>query len=179
MGIEIESVEKIEQRLSQSQAKFVRRMGRASSQCIGNLRIRGVLDLALRQRNASLRLVMILSLLLLIAAGTCGVIGIPWVPLILLSTALLCAGVLVVLTIHSGREIVHDYRDRLFNSGDNFASALRADYEEGLRLFFRDYANGLEMVRKYLVTKKTAMQPRLQRWNGLFLALKAIEQEIS
>jgi tRNA U34 5-carboxymethylaminomethyl modifying GTPase MnmE/TrmE len=179
MRIEIESVEKIEQRLIQSQVKFVRRMGRASSQSIGNLRIRGVLDLALRQRNASLRLLMILSLLLLIAAGTCGIIGIPLVPLILLMLALLCSGVLVLLTLQSGREIVHDYRDRLINSGESFASALRGDYEEGLRLFFRDYANGLEMVRKHLVTQKTALQPRLQRWNGLFLALKAIEQDIS
>jgi hypothetical protein len=116
---------------------------------------------------------------LLIAAGTCGIIGIPLVPLILLMLALLCSGVLVLLTLQSGREIVHDYRDRLINSGESFASALRGDYEEGLRLFFRDYANGLEMVRKHLVTQKTALQPRLQRWNGLFLALKAIEQDIS
>jgi small GTP-binding protein len=179
MGIEVESLEKIEERLNVSQTEFVRRMGRASSQGIGNLRVRGALDLALRQRNASLRLLMTLSLLLFIAAGISGIIGILWVPLILLLLALICAGILILSTMQSGKEIVHEYRDRLFNSGEKFAAALRGDYEEGLRLFFRDYAHGLEMVRKHLVTQKTALQPRLQRWNGLFLALKAIEQEIS
>ena len=53
------------------------------------------------------------------------------------------------------------------------------NYEEGLRLFFRDYALGLEEVRKYLVAEKLSLQPRLQQWSGLFLAIKAIEQEIT
>jgi hypothetical protein len=34
-------------------------------------------------------------------------------------------------------------------------------------------------VRKHLVAEKLSLQPRLQQWSGLFLAIKAIEQEIT
>lgn len=179
MGIEIETVDEIDRRLTDSQVKFVRRMGRASTQSIGNLRVRGVLDLALRQRNATLRTFMAMALVLMIAGGVCGALGVPWAPLILISLSLLCVVFLLIMTVQTGKEIVSEYRERLLNSSETFASALRGDYEEGIRLFFRDYAHGLEMVRKHLVVQKLALQPRLQRWNGLFLALKAIEQEIS
>lgn len=179
MGIEIESVEEIEKRLGQSQAKFVKRMGRASSQAIGNLRLRGVLDLALRQRNRSLRVLLGTALIFFIAAAVCGGFGIPTFPLILLVLALVATGLLIYMTVQSAKEITQEYRERLLNCGEPFVSSLRNDYEEGLRLFFRDYALGLESVRKHLVAQKLALQPRLQRWNGLFLGLKAIEQEIS
>lgn len=179
MGINIESTEEIEHRLTESQVRFVNRMGRASTQSIGNLRVRGVLDLALRQRNGSLRGLMVLTILLLIGMGVCGALAVPWVPLILWVLAMISGGFLCWVTVQSGREIVSEYRERLLNSGDAFSTSLRHDYEEGLRLFFRDYALGLEEVRKHLVAEKLALQPRLQRWNGLFLALKAIEQEIT
>ena len=179
MSINIESAEAIEQRLTQSQFKFVNRMGRASTQSIGNLRVRGVLDLALRQRDGSLRGLMVLTILLLIGMGVCGALAVPWAPLILLALAMGSGGFLCWVTVQSGREIVSEYRDRLLNSSDVFSASLRHDYEEGLRLFFRDYALGLEEVRKHLVSEKLSLQPRLQRWNRLFLALKAIEQEIT
>jgi hypothetical protein len=81
--------------------------------------------------------------------------------------------------MQSGKEIVSEYRERLLNSGDTFVSALRGQYEEGLRLFFQDYALGLEAVRKHLAKQKQQLAPRLERWNGLFLGLKAIEQELT
>lgn len=178
-GIEIETVEEIENRLADSQAKFVQQMGRASSQSIGNLRIRSVLDLALRQRNASLNSLLAIALLLLIAAGICGALLVPWVPWILVALSCVSVFFLFMMNAQSGREVVSEYRERLFNSGETFSAALRNDYEEGIRVFFREYAHGLLMVRRHLVAQKSALQPRLQRWNDLFLGLKAIEQEIS
>lgn len=81
--------------------------------------------------------------------------------------------------VRTAREMVDDYRDRLLRSGDVFFSALRGDYEEGLRLFFREYAQGLQSVRVSLVQRENALQPYLQRWNELFLKIKAIEQEMT
>lgn len=179
MSINIESTEEIERRLKESQVRFVNRMGRASTQSIGNLRVRGVLDLSLRQRNGSLRGLMVLTILLLIGMGVCGALAVPWAPLILLVLAMISGGFLCWVTVQTGREIVSEYRERLLNSGDAFSTSLRHDYEEGLRLFFRDYALGLEEVRKHLVAEKLSLQPRLQQWSGLFLAIKAIEQEIT
>jgi uncharacterized membrane protein len=179
MGIEIETVAEIEQRLIASQGRFVKRMGRESSQGIGNLRVRVVLDIALRQRNAMLKGFLIVGLLMMIGAGVCGALSVPLAPWILLGLSAMSILILFFLTMQSGKEIVSEYRERLLNSGDTFVSALRGQYEEGLRLFFQDYALGLEAVRKHLAKQKQQLAPRLERWNGLFLGLKAIEQELT
>jgi hypothetical protein len=46
-------------------------------------------------------------------------------------------------------------------------------------LFFREYAQGLESVRVSLARRENGLQPDLQRWNDLFLKIKAIEQEMT
>jgi hypothetical protein len=122
---------------------------------------------------------LIVGLLMMIGAGVCGALSVPLAPWILLGLSAMSILILFFLTMQSGKEIVSEYRERLLNSGDTFVSALRGQYEEGLRLFFQDYALGLEAVRKHLAKQKQQLAPRLERWNGLFLGLKAIEQELT
>ena len=78
----------------------------------------------------------------------------------------------------SRREIVRTFRERLLDTCGSFANALRGDYEEGLRVLFQDYAGCLKDVRRHVANGKLALEPQLQRWNTLFLSLKAIEQEL-
>lgn len=169
----------IELRLQQARQQLVERMGRAASLSIGQLRVRGVLGGSLRLRNEGLSMWMILFLLTVIAAGICGGLFLPWLPLVLSGLAFFFWICLSVYAVRTAREMVDDYRDRLLRSGDVFFSALRGDYEEGLRLFFREYAQGLQSVRVSLVQRENALQPYLQRWNELFLKIKAIEQEMT
>ena len=72
---------------------------------------------------------------------------------------------------------MRDFRQRLLDACGGFATTLRGDYEEGLRVVFKDYAGGLQLVRKHLAEEKLELQSRLQKMNGLFLALKVIEKE--
>lgn len=169
----------IESRLQQARQQLVERMGRAAGLSIGQLRVRGVLGGSLRQRNEGLSMWMILFLLAIIGAGICGGLFLPWLPGLLSGLALFFWICLSVYAVRSAREMVDDYRHRLLRSGEVFFAALRGDYEEGLRLFFREYAQGLQSVRVSLVQRENALQPHLQRWNDLFLKIKAIEQEMT
>lgn len=169
----------IESRLKEARQQLVERMGRAATSSIGQLRVRGVLGGSLRQRSQVLSMWMILFLLAVIGAGICGGLFLPWLPWIFTGLALFFWICLSVYAVRSAREMVDDYRDRLLRSGEVFFAALRGDYEEGVRLFFREYAQGLQSVRVSLVQRENALQPYLQRWNDLFLKVKAIEQEMT
>jgi hypothetical protein len=41
-----------------------------------------------------------------------------------------------------------------------------------------EYGGLFEIVRRRIADQKLLLKPRLERWNHLFLELKAIEQEI-
>ena len=146
---------------------------------VGQLRVRLVLDHALRERTTSLAVWMAACLVICTVAGVTGAIATPWVPQVASGVAFLLGMMLWIFSIRSAREIVRDYRDRLLLSGDVFFTALRGDYEEGLRLFFREYAQGLESVKQSVFRYEAAVQPLLQRWNERFLEIKAIEQEMA
>lgn len=169
----------IEQRLQESRQQLVDRMGRAANLSIGQLRVRGLLGDSLRLRNEGLTMWMIFFLLAVIGMGITGGLFLPWLPWLFggLSALLWCC--LTVFAVRTAREMVNDYRARLLRSGEFFFAALRGDYEEGLRLFFREYAQGLKSVRASLVRRENGLQPDLQRWNDLFLKIKAIEQEMA
>jgi hypothetical protein len=66
----------------------------------------------------------------------------------------------------------------LLDTCSSFASTLRTDYEDALRIVFKDYASSLSVVRTHLAHERLAADPRLRRWQELFLTLKAIEQEL-
>ena len=87
-------------------------------------------------------------------------------------------GIALIYALLSRLEIVRSFRERLLDACGSFANALRGDYEEALRVLFQDYAGCLKEIRRHVANERLALEPRLQRWNELFLALKAIEQEL-
>lgn len=169
----------MEPQLQEARRRLVERMEHAAMRCVRQLRVRGALVDALRQRNAGLSVWMTLMLLCLIVAGLAGGFYVPWVPWIAASLAGIFSIGLTILALRTAREMVEDYRERLLRSGDQFLASLRGDYEEGLRSFFREYAQGLQGIRKSLSQRESALLPYSQRWNDLFLKIKAIEQEMT
>lgn len=178
MSVTIPDVSGIQPELDHARKRFVRRLGRAARVGIGNLKVRHGLDVALRHRNTALRTLIAAALLGLSTAGICGFFSIPWAPWICVFGALSATGIALVYALLSRREIVRAFRERLLDACGSFANALRGDYEEALRLLFQDYAGCLKEVRRHVANEKLELEPRLQRWNELFLALKAIEQEL-
>lgn len=169
----------LEPSLQQAKQGLVAKMEHAAMRSVRQLRVRGALVDALRQRNAGLSMWMTLMLVCLIVAGLSGGLYLPWIPFIAASFAGIFGICLSVLALRTAREMVDDYRERLLRSSDQFLASLRGDYEEGLRSFFREYTQGLQGIRQSLSQRESALQPFSQRWNDLFLKIKAIEQEMT
>lgn len=178
MGVDLGGAAALDATLAAAKTRFVQRLGRAARQGIGNLKVRNQLDKDLRRRNLALKSFAFMTLLLTAAGATCGALGIPWLPLVFCSLAalFLTGGVLTAWVTR--RAIIAGFQKRLLDTCGGFASTLRSDYEEALRIVFRDYASTLNAVRSHLVTEKQAIEPRLKRWQELFLTLKAIEQDL-
>jgi GTPase Era involved in 16S rRNA processing len=178
MGVDLGSVTRLDDTLHLAKKHFVYSLGKAARQGIGNLRVRNLIDKDLRRRNRALKAFNIVILLLLTIGSTCGALGIPWLPTIFcgLAVPFICGGYLVAVI--SRRRMTEDFQSRMLSTCGNFATDLRKNYEDALRLVFQDYASSLTAVRHHLAQEKFAIEPRVRRWNELFLTLKAIEQEL-
>lgn len=178
MGVDLSAAEPIDQTLAAAKKRFVTRLGRAARQGIGNLKVRNQLDKELRRRNLALKSFVFMTLVLTIAGATCGALGVPWLPIILCAFAAIFLGGGVLTAWTTRKSITREFQQRLLDTCGAFASTLHSDYEEALRIVFRDYAATLGEVRTHIAREKLAIEPRLKRWQELFLTLKAIEQEL-
>ncbi len=168
----------LDKTLAAAKQRFVQRLGRAARQGIGNLKVRNQLDKELRRRNVALKSFTVMTLALLTAGATCGGLGLPWIPFMLCGIAFLFLGGGFFAAVITRKTITEDFKKRLLDTCGSFASTLRADYEDALRIVFQDYLTSLGPVRAHLVREKMAVEPRLKRWQELFLTLKAIEQDL-
>ena len=178
MGVDLTATEPIEETLATAKKRFVTRLGRAARQGIGNLKVRNQLDKELRRRNLALKSFVFMTLVLTIAGATCGALDVAWLPLILCGLAALFLTCGIMAAWATRKSITRDFQQRLLDTCGAFASTLHSDYEEALRIVFRDYAASLANLRTRLAREKLAVEPRLRRWQELFLTLKAIEQEL-
>lgn len=178
MAVDLGSSGPLGETLAAAKKRFVLRLGRAARQGIGNLKVRNQLDKEIRRRNVALKSFTFMLLLLTTAGATCGALAVPWAPAILcgLAAVFLTGGILTAWITR--KSITAEFQKRLLDTCGGFASTLRSDYEEALRIVFQDYASSLAAVRAHLAREKIAIEPRLKRWQELFLTLKAIEQEL-
>ncbi len=178
MGVNLDTAEPIEETLATARTRFVTRLGRAARQGVGNLKVRNHLDKELRRRNLALKSFVFMTLVLTTAGATCGALAIPWAPAILCGFAALFLSGGILTAWVTRKSITREFQTRLLDTCGAYASTLHTDYEEALRIVFRDYAATLANVRTHLAREKLAIEPRLRRWQELFLTLKAIEQEL-
>jgi hypothetical protein len=178
MGVDLGTAAPLDETLAAAKKRFVQRLGKAAREGIDNLKVRNQLDKDLRRRNLALKSFLFMTLLLVTAGATCGALGIGWAPGILcgLSGAFLIGSIGVAAVTR--KSITADFQSRLLDTCGGFASTLRSDYEEALRVVFQDYATSLTAVRTHLAHEKLSIEPRLRRWQELFLTLKAIEQDL-
>ncbi len=178
MPIDLDGEDKLRSLLEASRAHFIQRLGRAARMGIGNLKVRNRLAKDLSRRNLTLKSFTVLTLLLIIVGASCGAMGVSWLPAIFCSLAGLALIMGMIMAWITANQITAEFRDFMLGICGTYAAALRVDYEDGLRMFFQEYSGMLSPVRNYLVREKMAVEPRLRRWQDLFVSLKAIEQDI-
>jgi len=178
LGIHLGGDAAMEEVMEKSRAAFVRRLGHAAGEGVDKLSVRRQLDSDLRMRNLSLTSFTAATLIITSVGAVCGAAGMPWLPWIFCGLAgiFLLGG--VIASMVTRRAITRDHERALSEACGRFAATLRGDYEEALRIMFRDYAQCLGVVREHLVSETIAIGPRQRRWQEMFLHLKAIEQEI-
>ena len=178
MKVDLERSDHLDPTLEHAKNRFVQRLGRSARQGIGNLKVRNQLDKDLRRRNVALKSFTFMTLLLTTVGGVCGAMKIAWLPEIScgLAAVFLAGGVSTAWVTR--KAITAEFRSRLLDTCGTFASTLRSDYEDALRIVFEDYASSLTIVRTHLAHAKLAAEPRTRRWQDLFLTLKAIEQDL-
>lgn len=178
MHVELGDSAELEETLSAPRKHFVNRLQTAARSGIGSLKVRTQLEKDLRRREVALKSFTFTTLLFLTIAGTLGACGLQIIAVIISCIAGIFLTLGIVAAWLTRKSIRADFQDRLLDTCDAFASTLRADYEEALRLVFQEYTECLDGVRKHLIAEKQAVEPRLTRWKELFLTLKAIEQDI-
>lgn len=178
MGVNLQASAPIDTTLAAAKQRFVQRLGHAARAGIGNLKVRNQLDKELRRRNRALKSFVFMTLILTIAGATCGALAVPWLPAIFCGFAALFLACGVLAAWATRKAITGDFQARLLDTCGAFASTLHTDYEEALRVVFHDYAAALGNIRTHLAREKLALEPRLRRWQVLFLTLKALEQEL-
>jgi len=178
LGADLTAAGPIDDLLGEARERFIRRLGGAARQGIGDLRVRSLLDKDLRKRNLALRSFTVSALLLTTAGALSGALRLPWLPAVLCGlAALFLTGGFVVAWI-TRRTITRDFRQRLLDTCGAFASTLHSDYEEALHEVFRDYTSAMAILHHYHAGERSAIEPRQRRWQELFLTLKAIEQDL-
>jgi hypothetical protein len=178
IGAGLDDQDPIDESLAQAHRRFVERIGHAAHQAMNNLHVRKELEADLRRRNLALKSFTASTLIFLIAGAASGISGFPWLPWIFCSIAALFALGGAVIALLTSRRISRDFQSSLLDTCGAFAETLRSDYEDALRIFFQDYTSCLNSIRKHLAKQKLAIEPKLARWQGLFLTLKSIEQDL-
>jgi len=168
----------LDQTLEAAKQQFVIRLGSAARHGIGNLKVRNQLDKDLKKRNVALKSFIFMTLMLTTAGATCGALGLPWLPAILCGLAFLFLIGGAITALITRKTIKAEFQRRLLNTCGGFAATLRVDYEEALRIVFKNHRASLGAVRTHLAHKKIAVEPGLKLWQELFLTLKALEQDL-
>lgn len=170
--------EKETQNLAGTRERFVERLGESARQAVVQLKIRSALDARMEERRQVVRRYFVVFLLSLVAAGLLGGWGWhpwTWIPL---GLGLLTVGVAICFVRKSRSLLCHDFMERIEDLRKPFADSLAEDYKEGVREFYLEYGGLFEIVRRRIADQKLLLKPRMERWNNLFLEIKAIEQEI-
>ncbi len=170
--------EKDTESLAGASNRFVERLGVAARHAVGHLRIRSALDMQMENRRIILRQFMIGVLCSLIFAGVSGGLGWSWWPWIGVGIGFLTLLAAAGYAATSRKFVCRDFIERLEDLRQPFANSLTDDYKDGVREFYVEYGGLFEIVRRRIVDQKLLLKPRLERWNNLFLELKAIDQEI-
>jgi hypothetical protein len=158
--------------------RFAQRLGRSSRLAVANLKIRGSQDQQMENRRCVLRRYLSGVLCAVITAGILGALAIhPW-SFVALGVGAIFLIISCIYAKTSKTLLCKNYVEKIESCRQPFVDSLSDEYKDGIHEFYLEYAGLFENVRRHIAEHKLSLGPKLERWNDLFLELKAIEQEI-
>ncbi len=158
--------------------RFAKRLGGAARKAVMAQKVRGMLDAEMEVRREALRRTLILTLLLIIAAGVLGFFHFNWLACAALIAAVVLLALGLVKTHQSSAVLVEWFRERTSSCRRPFAEDVSEEYQEGVRGFFVEYATMFEGIRRHVAELKMKLKPQLDQWSEHFLEINAIEQDL-
>ena len=178
LGISPPDFEQETESLAGTRKRFMRRLGRSAKQAVAQLKIRGAIDLKIDTRRMVLRRYTTLFLILYTIGGIFGGFGVATWPWLFVITATGTLGVAAIYSKLSRKALCRDFMEDFKDLRHTFADSLESDYKDGVREFYLEYGGLFEIVRRRIADQKLLLEPRKERWNDLFLELKAVDQEL-
>lgn len=178
LGISPPDFEQETESLAGTRKRFMRRLGRSAKQAVAQLKIRGAIDLKIDTRRMVLRRYTTLFLILYTIGGIFGGFGVATWPWVFVITATGTLGVAAIYSKFSRKALCRDFMEDFKDLRHTFADSLESDYKDGVREFYLEYGELFEIVRRRIADQKLLLEPRKERWNDLFLELKAVDQEL-
>ncbi len=178
LGINPPNFEKETESLAGTRKRFMRRLGRSAKQAVAQLKIRGIIDLKIDSRRIVLRRYTTLFLLLYTIAGVLGGLNVATWPWIFMTMATGTLGIAAIYSKISRKALCRDFMEGFKDLRHTFADSLASDYKDGVREFYLEYGGLFEIVRRRIADQKLLLEPRKERWNDLFLELKAVDQDL-
>lgn len=178
LGISPPDFEQETESLAGTRKRFMRRLGRSAKQAVAQLKIRGAIDLKIDTRRMVLRRYTTLFLILYTIGGIFGGFGVATWPWVFVITATGTLGVAAIYSKLSRKALCRDFMEDFKDLRHTFADSLESDYKDGVREFYLEYGELFEIVRRRIADQKLLLEPRKERWNDLFLELKAVDQEL-
>jgi hypothetical protein len=178
LGINPPNFKKETESLAGTQKRFMRRLGRSAKQAVAQLKIRGTIDLKIDSRRIVLRRYTTLFLLLYTIAGVLGGFNVATWPWVFMTMATGTLGIAAIYSKISRKALCRDFMEGFKDLRHTFADSLASDYKDGVREFYLEYGGLFEIVRRRIADQKLLLEPRKERWNDLFLELKAVDQDL-
>jgi hypothetical protein len=162
----------VEALLKPAQQKLIDGMGQAAAQSLGQLRIRASLVGALHERSLGMTWWLSIFLLAVTIAGFTGFMGVFVIPITFLIIAMILWVVLVVYAQKTRQEISSFYLERMMLSDEDFISALKEPYENGVADFIQQYVAAWLPLRLQIASDDAKQQ---EKWQDL----QAIQKNLS
>ena len=163
---------------NEARARYISRLEESARKAVIAQKIRGMIDHELETQRSTFRRFVTLSLLVTTVAGLLGFFKMNIWAFALLA----CAVVLLVIGFlrlqRNSKELVEWFREKSSACRRPFAEQMSLEYEEGVRVFFVEYVSIFEDIRRHVADLSMKLKPQLELWDGYFLELKVIDQDL-